>query len=159
ARAMTSFTGRTSASASSSTDAYSVRSMLPAMRVISVWSGLKTTTVGYPVTRNVSPHFCASGRSPSRYTATNSFDFSMKSGRLNTADLSCLQGGHHCAPQYSSTGLLDACADLNAASTSPLNQAMPGASECTCARSGAAAGFAVTGAAAGDAASPREQAP
>src|SRR5215510_4577017 len=112
--------------------------MLPAMRVISVRSGLNTTTVGYPVTRNTSPHFCASGRSPSRYTATNSLDFSMKSGRLNTADLSCLQGGHHCAPQYSSTGLLDACAALNAASTSPSNHAMPGASECMRARSGCA---------------------
>src|SRR4051812_24713144 len=128
--------------------------MLPAMRVISVRSGLSTTTVGYPVTRNVSPHFCASGRSPSRYTATNSFDFSMKSGRLNTADLSCLQGGHHFAPQYSSTGLLVAFATLNAASTSPLNQSMPGASAWTCASSAVAG---VAGAGAGAAASPRVQ--
>src|SRR5678815_3768255 len=85
----------------------------------------------------------------------------MKSGRLNTADLSCLQGGHHCAPQYNSTGLLDACADLNAASTSPLNQAMPDASECTLARSGAAAAGAAAADAAGccaGAASPRAQA-
>src|SRR4029079_7593549 len=114
---------------------------LPAMRVISVRSGLSTTTVGYPVTRKTSPHFCASGRSPSRYTATKSFDFSMKSGRLKTADLSCLQGGHHCAPQYSSTGLLDDLADANAALTSPSNHAMPGASECRLARLLAGAGF------------------
>src|SRR5690349_7802364 len=129
--------------------------MLPAIRVISVRSGLNTTTVGYPVTRNSSPYFCASGRSPSRYTATNNFDFSMKSGRLNTADLSCLQGGHHWAPQYKSTGLLDAFAEAKAASTSPLNQAIPGESACTAARftSSAAlgAGFGV------DAASPRPQ--
>src|SRR6185295_1874776 len=99
------------------------------------------TTVGYPVTRNTSPHFCASGRSPSRNTATNSFDFSMKSGRLNTADLSCLQGGHHSAPQYSNTGLLDARADLNAALTSPLNQAMPSpCSRCDASADSGAAG-------------------
>src|SRR5262245_10064041 len=82
----------------------------------------------------------------------------MKSGRLNTADLSCLQGGHHCAPQYSSTGLLDACADLKAASTSPLNQAMPGASECTLARSGCAAAAADAAGRCAGAASPRAQA-
>jgi hypothetical protein len=52
----------------------------------------------------------------------------MKSGRENTVDLSCWQGGHQIAPQYSNSGLRAVRAASKAAPTSPPNQAMPGAS-------------------------------
>src|SRR5262245_13921189 len=76
----------------------------------------------------------------------------MKSGRLNTADLSCLHGGHHCAHQYRSTGLLAVFAEAKAAFTSPLNQAMPCASAWRLARALVTAGLASGGGA--EAASP-----
>src|SRR5438128_5523166 len=49
----------------------------------------------------------------------------MKSWRLKIVALTWLHGGHQTAPQYRNTGLLSALAWMNAASTSPLRQAIP----------------------------------
>src|SRR5438552_17043264 len=59
------------------------------------------------------------------YTGTKKRERSMKSWRLKSVALTWLHGGHHTAPQYRNSGLWSALAATNAASTSPLRQAMP----------------------------------
>src|SRR5450432_2452299 len=125
AAASVSLTGRAPFMPRLSTRMYWSASTSPGRRVISLPLAFSRIMVGYPLTLKREPSRCALGVSPSMYTGMKKRDRSMKSWRLKIVALTWLHGGHHTAPQYRNTGLFSFFAAANAASTSPLYQAMP----------------------------------